>query len=516
MEKKENKIKKIHLKDYTNKLEKVLEKKAFSLQTKNLLLSMFYKIENAYNDYEKTKVEVYDKGQFLDYLTNIIENQCNEIEIVKFEEKGKLDKYTVNKQTGKITTLGNEFYILNAIIELSQKTLCIPTEEEMLKSSISYFLNTGLRMHEAEVIRDFNGWSWDIVQKEISNIELNLVFQTFIYLLGYNTILEWVKNESPLIDYLILNYEKLKQEFGEENAKELIEFLCKFSIEMYVEQNKEQKNMWENYKKENNLELEKLNNKTAYLEEITKQKKKYTKQIEKIDRTLNNKEELKKEYESRNDKLPNKDKIFSIRHLINKLEIERQEYVDKIKECNTLIEPKGYVVREEEVRKKVEFLNKLNLDKKNTRKDLLELCILFLSCLQIKIAKEQNKQELISYFYIIRYYRFLIFEKEGTLLKDVEKLEVSFEKTISLLIEKAQKLNIIENITLDEDINYQIINKLFDTKMIDLNNIVIETKVEENRLFATYYDINVIENTYEIYSNKTVKLKKKVKLFLSH
>ena len=514
MEKKENKIKKIHLKDYTNKLEKVLEKKAFSLQTKNLLLSMFYKIENAYNDYEKTKVEVYDKGQFLDYLTNIIENQCNEIEIVKFEEKGKLDKYTVNKQTGKITTLGNEFYILNAIIELSQKTLCIPTEEEMLKSSISYFLNTGLRMHEAEVIRDFNGWSWDIVQKEISNIELNLVFQTFIYLLGYNTILEWVKNESPLIDYLILNYEKLKQEFGEENAKELIEFLCKFSIEMYVEQNKEQKNMWENYKKENNLELEKLNNKTAYLEEITKQKKKYTKQIEKIDRTLNNKEELKKEYESRNDRLPNKDKIFSIRHLINKLEIERQEYVDKIKECNTLIEPKGYVVREEEVRKKVEFLNKLNLDKKNTRKDLLELCILFLSCLQIKIAKEQNKQELISYFYIIRYYRFLIFEKEGTLLKDVEKLEVSFEKAISLLIEKAQKLNIIENITLDEDINYQIIHKLFDTKMIDLNNIVIETKVEEGKLFATYYDTNVIENTYEIYSNKTVKLKKKVKLFI--
>ena len=514
MEKKENKIKKIHLKDYTNKLEKVLEKKAFSLQTKNLLLSMFYKIENAYNDYEKTKVEVYDKGQFLDYLTNIIENQCNEIEIVKFEEKGKLDKYTVNKQTGKITTLGNEFYILNAIIELSQKTLCIPTEEEMLKSSISYFLNTGLRMHEAEVIRDFNGWSWDIVQKEISNIELNLVFQTFIYLLGYNTILEWVKNESPLIDYLILNYEKLKQEFGEENAKELIEFLCKFSIEMYVEQDKEQKNMWENYKKENNLELEKLNNKTAYLEEITKQKKKYTKQIEKIDKILNNKEELQKEYESRNDKLPNKDKIFSIRHLINKLEIERQEYVDKIKECNTLIEPKGYVVREEEVRKKVEFLNKLNLDKKNTRKDLLELCILFLSCLQIKIAKEQNKQELISYFYIIRYYRFLIFEKEGTLLKDVEKLEVSFEKAISLLIEKAQKLNIIENITLDEDINYQIIHKLFDTKMIDLNNIVIETKVEEGKLFATYYDTNVIENTYEIYSNKTVKLKKKVKLFI--
>ena len=50
--------------------------------------------------------------------------------------------------------------------------------------------------------------------------------------------------------------------------------------------------------------------------------------------------------------------------------------------------------------------------------------------------------------------------------------------------------------------------------MIDLNNIVIETKVEDGKLFATYYDSNVIENTYEIYSNRTVKLKKKVKLFV--
>ena len=510
----EKKIKKIHLKDYTNRLEKVLEKKAFSLQSKNLLLSMFYKIENAYNDYEKTKVEVYDKGEFLDYLTNIIETKCNEIEIVKFEEAEKINNYAINKETGKITTLGNEFYILNAILELNQETLCIPAEEEMLKEPISYFLNTGIRMHQTEIIRDFNGWSWDIVQKEITDIELNLIFQTFIYLIGYNTILDWIKNESPLVDYLILNYENLKQQYGEEKAKKIISLFCKFSIEIYAKNNKEQKNIWENYKKENTLELEKLNDKTSYLDEITKQKKKYTKQIEKIDKVLNNKEELQKEYETRNEKLPNKEKIFSIRHLINKLEIERQEYVDKIKECNILIEPKGYVARKDEVSKKVEFLNKLNLSGKNTRKDLLELCILFLSCMQIKIAKEQNRQELILYFYILRYYRFLIFEKEGTLLKDIEKLEPSFEKTIILLLEKAQKLNIIDNITLDEDINYQIIHKLFDTKMIDLNNIVIETKVEEGKLFATYYDTNIIENTYEIYSNKTVKLKKKVKLFM--
>ncbi len=47
MEKKDNFLSKISLIDYTNKLEKVLDKKNFSVDAKNLLLSMLYKIENS-------------------------------------------------------------------------------------------------------------------------------------------------------------------------------------------------------------------------------------------------------------------------------------------------------------------------------------------------------------------------------------------------------------------------------------------------------------------------------------
>ena len=35
------------MRDYNNELEKILEKKSFSETTKNLLLSMLYKIETA-------------------------------------------------------------------------------------------------------------------------------------------------------------------------------------------------------------------------------------------------------------------------------------------------------------------------------------------------------------------------------------------------------------------------------------------------------------------------------------
>jgi len=46
---------KLDIKDYNNELEKILENKLFSVDVKNILLSMFYKIENAYKDYKVIK-----------------------------------------------------------------------------------------------------------------------------------------------------------------------------------------------------------------------------------------------------------------------------------------------------------------------------------------------------------------------------------------------------------------------------------------------------------------------------
>ncbi len=528
MEKKEKKMHKIHLKDYTNQLEKILEKKNFSLQTKNLLLSMFYKIENAYPDYHKTKEDVYDKGDFLERLLSIIEDKCSEIEIgntylIEDEEPKKAKKtekneqgYIIDKQNKKITILGNEFTALNAILEMDEESICLPEEETVLQEAIDYFLNLGQRMNEAEIIRDFNGWSWDIILKDIKNIRLNLAFQNFIYLLGYNFIVQWIENDSNLADYLSLAHEKLKEEFGQEKADRLIRLLCRISIEMVTEQNEEQRDKWENLKKETNKELEKLNDKKNFLEEVTEEKKKITKKIQKIDKIVNNTDALAKEYEQRNAKLPNKEKIFSIRHLVNKLEIERQEYVDEMKKYNILIDPKGYIDRKDKISKNAEFLNELNLvgKKQENANVLIELCLLFLSCFQIKIAKAQTRQEIMSYFHILRYYHLLIFNQEGIVLKEIEKLKQPFNKTIELLLVKAKKMYVIDEVTDNEEINLKILSSIFESKMIDLNHLIIETKVEDGKLIVECYDTNILENSFEVQSNQTVKLKKKTKLFI--
>ena len=49
---------KLNIKNYNDELEEILESKLFSFDVKNLLLSMLYKIENAYQDYMAVKIEV--------------------------------------------------------------------------------------------------------------------------------------------------------------------------------------------------------------------------------------------------------------------------------------------------------------------------------------------------------------------------------------------------------------------------------------------------------------------------
>ena len=509
MERKAEKLlRKIHMKDYTNSLEKILEDKQFSVDTKNLLLSMVYKIENSYKDYEKTKVQVCDKGEFLDKIIDIIKNDCSEIIITNNEE------YEVQKTQGKIVTLGNELTLLKSILAIGEEKVSLTEEESILEPSISYFLNSASLMSQTEAIRDFNGWSWDISAKDIENNEINIMFQILVYLLGYEFINAWVNNTSRLADYLMLTHENLKENFGEQRAKAIVKILCKIAIEEKSKQSKEELETWKKTKEETKLEFERLENKTKYLADITEEKKKITKEIERIDKLLNNQELLRKEYDERNSKLQNKDKIFSVRQLSNKLEIERQEYVNEIKKCNNLLDPKGYVKRKDKTTEKLEFLNSLELESNSEQlQTVCKICTLFLECFRIKIMKAAIKQDVIKHIYELRYFRFLKYD-ENTSLKDLAELNEAFEETIGVLYEKARALNAIEDVTKDEAVNYEIISKIFDSKMIDLNNMVIETKVEDGKLFIEYYDTNILENKIEFHSDKTIKLNKKTKLFV--
>ena len=484
----------IDIKNYNNELEKILENKLFSYDVKNLLLSMLYKIENAYKDYETVKVEVPTKKEFIENILRIIREKALKILLVKpgtpenkeFEQKNI--KYKIDKINGEIVCFQNEFVMLTAILKLDERNRNLEVPYNYVEEPLNALINNGRLDSMLEVIRDFNGWSWDIVTKDIGDIKDNFLYQTLILLNGRNSI--------------------------NKKNKKMYNTITKMAVQKYLanKENEEYIQKFEEIKKDKQERLELFQNKKEFLERITEEKKEHTKQIEQIDIILNNNELLKKEYYKRNENLPNKEKIFSISYLAGILEKERANLLEKIEECNKVILPKEYVEQKSKLEEENKFLESIQPD--IYKKDIIEICREFLENVIgiIKSINEENKHKLITWMYKIRYYRYIpISEAES--VKDLQELDNLFEEVIRIIIDKAQKLKVWDIFSEDQELTYKILKEVFDTKIMYLQNINIQCKYENKVLLVEYYDDTVIDTTFNVQVND-VKIKKRIKLFM--
>ena len=485
----------IDIKDYNNELEKILENKLFSYDVKNLLLSMLYKIENAYMDYKTTKVEALSKDEYIENILRIIKEKCLKVFLVKpgtpeAEELEKIHaKYKLDKENGEIVCFPNELTLLVAILEIDERVdIDSNLPYNYVLNPLNLFIKEGKIDSMAEVIRDFNGWSWDIDTKKVRNIYSNYMYQSLLLINGKNKILN-------------VN-------------SELYDVAIKMAMKEYISKAKDSKFNSEikKIKKEKEDRLELFKNKKEFLNNLTNEKKKCTKNIEKIDKLLNNNELLKKEYYARNEKLPNKEKIFSISYLVKALEEERSKYLEKIEENNRIILPKEFIKEKTKLEKEVEFLESVFIE--NSEEDIVNTSKIFLKLLKEKVKKinEGNKNELIKCIYKLRYYRYIPIDQNRS-IRDIKALNPKFRELIKLIIAKAQEFKIWEKISNDEETVYQILREVFDTKIIKLENINIQCIYNEKNITIEFYDDNIIENQIKIKSNDT-KLKKKFKLFV--
>lgn len=485
----------IKIKDYNNELEKILENKLFSYDVKNLLLSMLYKIENAYSDYEIVKVEVPTKNDFIENLLRIIEEKALKIFIVKVgtAESEELERnnltYKIDRQNGEIICYQNELVILEALIDLDNNNNTIEVQFDYVEEPLNTMLAIGNLDSKAEVIRDFNGWSWDIVLKEINNIQYNYFYETILLLNGKDNI--YKKKHKLLYDEIIKLL--VRKYFNDSNNLNYSENI-------------------KNRKKEVSEQLCLFENKKEFVSKITDEKKEFTKQIEIIDKILNDNELLKKEYYKRNENLPNKEKIFSISYLVKILIKEREELLSKIDYSNSIILPKEFIYNKGKIEKEKNFLK--NIEKKVELKDLLKIATEFLHIAQNIVDKieETNKNDLIKWMYKIRYYRYIPIN-EDKFIKDMPELAEKFDSIIKTIIKKAQNLKIWDNFCDDEELTFKILKEVFDTKIIYLQNINIQCRYENKMLYVEFWDDTVIENTIKI-QTETVRIKRKIKLFI--
>ena len=534
------------IRDYNNDLERILEKKDFSEDVKNLLLSMLYKIENGYDDYKKVKVNVCSKNKFVEEILETIDKNCKKIEIVKpTSSDGKyLIEHdllcNIDKENGIIKTFQNEKSILDAIIKIRQKDLKIKETYDIISKPISDLLLIGNNMNSLELITDFNGWSWDITKNGKSNLIYNNLYQFLILLLGNSIIDSWVNdrksddiNEIPNNVILSSKYNESfgitkKEIAGEE--KDYIEFLRNIFKEKYGEKleekffsdflkiiilehskyDKEYLKIIENKVKDINQSLKRMSDNKLFIMDLSDEKKKITKQIEQIDKLLSNEKGLKAEYEKRNKKLPKDQKIFSVSHLKLALQKQRANKLEEIKNINKKMEPKEFVRIKNELEALNEFYTDLNikdLSQNNTNRLYEKLENTFLKCFDKKIQNVKETIELERIIYELRYYKLALATTEHK--NYINKIEET-------IINKACEQKILTKFSEDEKTNYLILKEIFNSRIIDLDTMAIELKYSKGIITINMFDGTTDDETKQIkLTQKTelsVKLNKKIKI----
>lgn len=128
--------------------------------------------------------------------------------------------------------------------------------------------------------------------------------------------------------------------------------------------------------KQQKLKKKKLDimlDRTQFLNRITEDKKRIANEIKQIDEIINDKAKLQREYYARNEKLENKDKIFSTKYLVKILEEERTQKLEELKQNNKILEPKEFIKQKTLLENEYTVLNKIiaGLEDENTKKKVL-------------------------------------------------------------------------------------------------------------------------------------------------
>lgn len=483
---------KLNIKNYNDELEEILEGKLFSFDVKNLLLSMLYKIESAYKDYTVVKVEVLSLKEIIGYIIKTIQEKCFEIEFIKPNQK---EQVRIDKDKGKILCYPNEKSLLSAIWCMGEEEAPMVIKYPYAKEAMQKMLLIGNNMSIVEILRDFNGWSWDIAVKEIEEVKYNVLYQSLLLLDGkrlLNLNIDSEEKNSILI-------QKNKKEFAN-----FFDILLNATMNLYKTDNQNVAYKIETIKQEKVKQFELIKDKKAFIQKITDDKKECFAKIEKIDKINNNTDLLKKEYQERNANLPNKEKIFSISHLSDRLEKEREILLNQIQKYNKMIEPKAFVKEKEKIEEEVKFLQE-----ENTIIDCCKACI---ECAEQQIEQVEEKAEIIQWIYKVRYYCQIPFD-ENKALKDVKKLQKDFKDLIKIIIKKAQEEKIWDMFTENKELAYIVIKELLYSKMINFENVNIICEYKQGILYVSYYDGNILETKAE-FKLENVRIKRKIKLFI--
>lgn len=500
-------------KDKNAELEKTLAQKKVDEQAKNLLQGILYKIEVSYKDYQKVKSKKQTEEKYVEELIENIGKRCDKISVVKLSQKLadeniqhhlEKNKYYVGED---IVSYPIEEKILYAVEKKSRYAKILNNKYEEVTIALSEMINEGKNMDRTEVLRDFNGWSWTTINKEIENIDANLIYQLLQMMLGENFVNNWCQDKDGIIDYLEQFVEESNKKFGEKLTNNQKELLIKIAIANTAKMNPQFAENITNKMKQIDQEIQEYDNTEQKILEMSNRKKQLLQELHKIEMIVGQEHRLKAEYEKRNEEVTIDKKIFNIKVFKNQLYSKKKELLEQIEKNTYLLNPTNYIGEKNKLIAKKELLQYGEISQDQLEEMIIKFTQNFLKCFKILIKKVKDEEELIKLIYQFRYFMQLPFNLEKN-IKDVEKLQKNILDVEDKLVEKA----IVKKVIADMPI--EIMRHLFRTRIIILEDLYYKITSKSEKYYVQIFDENISEEKFEIELKEKTKMNKKIKIFI--
>ena len=105
-------------------------------------------------------------------------------------------------------------------------------------------------------------------------------------------------------------------------------------------------------------------------------------------------------------------------------------------------------------------------------------------------------------------------------MNDTKELSKEIEKIERTLLQKAHKMKVLERLSKNEDIDYELLKNLFSIRCINLEEILVKVTKEKEKYFIQLLDEKKKKEKYELknsenikYKDLEIRLNKKVKVF---
>ena len=216
----------------------------------------------------------------------------------------------------------------------------------------------------------------------------------------------------------------------------------------------------------------------------------------------------------RNSKLKADMKIKTGTDMMKVLEKEKRNYIRKIDEIEKFLLSSNL---DEYIRNiQIEYNCLKEIKESKRSKELEKFLLLNLKCLEKKIEKSNSKEDIIDIIYELRYFKNMYYKAFKNKLQTVEK---QIETLLKNILTKACKTAILNIYSMNINDNFEIISHVFDTKIIDLEEIRIVIEVKNEDVIEKIYDKEILEQEINLglkvnIKDIAIKKNKPIKLFI--